>query len=485
MAELVIWVNSASSVSAAVQNGADAVCAALKTGTRPGLDVSEFYGAAQFCRVRGVRLYAEADYSPGDDGTEELLSSLRGAWLNGADALRLSDPGLILAVRKSMPDAPIHAGSQFCLHSKGGMKLASAMGISRVCLPAQMAWEDVCPLCGQGPEPELPIHGYLPPSYPGLCLIGGLSGRDSEKRSGGDLRFLSRYRLANKGTRPLVLPDLCLVDRLGEISGFGIHMLIDCRNRRPEYCAAVTGLYSRALSGVRFQKNSELAALDAVSPACGYTDALFMGKPLGTVRQDTATALPESSPMLSELRKTYIRREFQRVPVVFTARLSLGQPVVLTAEDDRGNTVSGEGGKVSLAFHREMNLGSLSTELYKTGGTPFLLKNVKAEIQRGVTADNEDIGEIRDKLLRELMDKRSAPPERRCGDMPPASRVPGQRDVPILSVCLTKLSQLSEELAALSPPMVYIPVTELASGSALLTGLIAREGVTVCASLPP
>ena len=102
MSELAAWAGSAEGVSAAVQSGADAVIVAFGIGEDRGrleLSEDELGRAAQFCRVRGVKLYVSLDVLPTDDALPAALEKARRAARMGADALRAEDLGLIWALR--------------------------------------------------------------------------------------------------------------------------------------------------------------------------------------------------------------------------------------------------------------------------------------------------------------------------------------------------------------------------------------------------
>lgn len=488
MTELVSLVNTAEAVSAAVQNGADAVCAALALPGRAGLSREEFYGASVFCRVRGVKLYAEVDITPTDSVFDTVLSAARAAWLNGAAAIRASGPALMLALRRSMPEAQIQAGSLMNVHISDSVRIAAAMGAKRAALAPQLSKEQILEIAkGAEIELELPIHGWLSPSCPGLFLLPALYGAGSERRGGSYRESLSHYKLGVKGSEPLVLPDLCLLSHVGELSELGVSAVsVDGRERRPEYVAAVTQLYSRALSGVKLEIEDELRALYEVCPTAGYTDGYYTGR--GPADRTVVSAKPaeDGSTVISELRKSYMRREFQRVPVHFTAELALGKPIKLTAVDDLGNEAASEGGKCDLAFHRELTSTRLQTELYKTGGTPFLTASVKASIQKGVSADPKDISGLMDSVLEELMEKRTRLPERTAAKAPPLPdpAEPSQLP-PVLTVSVLRASQLTERLLELAPPVVYVPITELASSQDSVLPFIRAEGITVAVTLPP
>lgn len=478
--ELCVFVSAAEGVSAAAQSGADAVSARIAVGSRRGLSSDEIFGAARFCRVRGVRLYAELDYRPSDAELPDAVAAARMAWLNGCDAIIAGDPGLILALRRAVPDALIHAGSIMNTHSAEGVAVAAAMGASRALLSAKLSREDISAAVKDAKiETLLPVHGRLSASVIGTELAGM-----PELHSGvEDSRALE---VEASGLRPFALPDLSLVYHAEELRSLGVTALgIDGTDRRPEYISAVTMLYSRAVFAGRLPDEDELGVLNVIEPAPGLTDAFYTGKCELELTGKLPEAAREDSVFLASLRKGYLRREFQRVPVTFTAEVALGKPLRLAAEDDRGNVTVTEGGRTELAFHRELTPTTLQTELYKTAGTPFLCESVRCRIAKGVYVSPEDIAVCRDKVLSELMERRAAAPERKAGEFRAPAKISNVSQTPVLTVSVRKISQLSPRMLELAPPVIYVPVGEIRENETVLSQYIAHEGVEVVASLPP
>ena len=171
--------------------------------------------------------------------------------------------------------------------------------------------------------------------------------------------------------------------------------------------------------------------------------------------------------------------------MVFTASLMLHEPLRLTVTDDRGNTASGEGAEPELAFHQETTATVMQTELYKTGGTPFTCQEVHSRIEKGIYLNPQEIGTLRDELLRQLMGKRVYLEPRAESVVDALPRAAGPTEPPVLTVSVRTCAQLSPRLLALAPPVLYIPLEEAVSGAPALEPFLSSKDISVCAALPP
>lgn len=483
-AELISFVNTAEGVSASVQNGADAVMASLAIGSVPGLTPQEFSGAAEFCRIRGVKIYAELGSAVSDGEIPSAVATLSDAWLSGADGIVLGDIGLLLSLRRALPDTPIHLSGRLGIHSSDGIQAANAMGASRVILPQGLTLEDVEAIAASSPvELAMTVHGFICPAEDKGCIFSAFSGGKSALRSRCSRECLREYATGMKNQHPFVMKELCLAYRIPELAAAGVSaFILDGTGRKPEYIAMLTSIYSSAVKLQKKPTEDELSILSEIEPNGGFTE--------GAMADGDVFAIPtvpsgDNSALLSTIRRSYLRREFQRVPVSFAADISLSGPLRLAVTDDRGNFASGEAGKSELAFHRELTQTSLQTELYKTGGTPFYCDSVRCRVPKGLTINSEVISSLRDRLLSELMEKRKPLGVRSVGSPFVLKKEENSNDIPVLTVSVLKVSQLSQRILELAPPYIYVPLEEALSGGDKLAPFISAEGIEVCAVLPP
>ena len=476
-------------MSAAVQSGADAVYLSfgnVSGSTQFKLTEDEFGRAAEFCRVRGVKLYYSADLSPFDEEFTAALENARRAARMGADAIIVNDLGLLWALRQAIPSMPLHAGPKLGIHSIEGLRLIQAMGVRRVSLSYTLSSQNIQAICKESSiEIEVAVHGPMCPAFPGQCSLGTLTEGTVPLREMCLMHCLSKFPAGARGRHPFALKDLCLIDQLEQLSSWGVSAVrIDGRNRRPEYSAAVTGVYSRVLKTGTPPNDDDMALLSRAYPSSGFTHGFFDSKDPADMCGLAGSEPQEDTPFYNAMRRDYLNHEFQRVPVDFSARVALNEPLMLAAWDDRGNRVSGEGAVPELAFHREIDLSYMRTELSHTGGTPFYLRTVKCETQKGLYIRPQDIGELRDKLLSELMERRIYHEPRAEETFEQLPSVPNSTEPPALTVWVSRHDQLSGGLLELAPQVVYVPLQLAAEHPDAISPYISAPGITVCAALP-
>ncbi len=486
MTELVSPAGSAEGVSAAVQGGADAVYLSFSTGERRGkfdLTEDEFGRAADFCRARGAKIYAVIDGAPKDDGFAAAIDNARRASRMGADAVIVSDLGLIWALRRAIPSMPLYAGEGLGIHNLEGVKLCAAMGVRRVALAREIPRADLLRIAGASPiELEVSVHGPQCAAFEGQCFLPEAK-RETLPCS---RECLHGYLESPRGRQPLAMKDACLAGDLEFLKSANISAFrIDGRDRRPEYIFAVTSVYSKLVGTGRDPDSEDMALLTGAFPAAGLTDGYIKGGNFADMMGSPGEEPEGDTPFYTAMRRNYLNREFQRVGVTFHARLRLEEPMVLTAADDRGNLASGEGGSPELAFHQETTPTVMQTELFKTGGTPFYCAGVTCDIQKGLYLNPQEIAPLRDSLLSELLSRRFAFEPRAESPVPELPPVPNNPQPPVLTIFVQKAAQLSQRMLSLAPPIVYVPLEEAASGDKRLEPFLTSEHITVCAALPP
>lgn len=486
MTELLSPAGSAEGVSAAVQGGAGAVYLSFSSGVRRGsfdLTEDEFGRAASFCRARGVKLYAVIDALPTDDDFSAAVENARRASRMGADGIVVSDLGLIWALRRALPSMPLHAGEELGIHNLDGVKLCAAMGVRRVALAREVPREDLLSIIKGSPiEIEAAIHGPQCAAFKGQCLLPALHGESLPCR-----RFcITDYPHTVRGRHPLAMRDLCLASEVEFLKSAGAAALrIDGRERRPEYIFAVTSVYSKLIGTGRDPAAEDMALLSEAYHSVDFTEGYLAGGNFADMMGEPYTGEDEDTPFYSAMRRSYLNREFQRVGVSFDVRARLEEPISISVTDDRGNTVSAEGASPELAFHQETTPTSIQTELFKTGGTPFICAAVNSDVQKGIYIAPQEIAQVRDSLLRELLTRRVSAEPRAESPVPELPPQPNDPKLPVLTVFSQKCSQLSTRLLSIAPPVIYLPLEEAVSGDKRLEPFLASERVSVCAALPP
>ena len=491
MLEILAPAGSPEGVIAAVQNGADAVYLGFSDMNAQKSAVNftrdEFGRALEYCRVRGVKTYLTLNTLAYDRELQLAAEYAKEACRLGVDAIIVQDLGVLMAVRKSVPDVRVHASARMCIHNVDGVKLAAAMGIKRVSLAGELSRRELAYICRNSPvETEVTVHGSMCMGYSGQCYMSSVVSDHSDNR--GQCAKPCRLSYSAGGHEPqypLSLKDSCLVRYMTDLEVIGVTAVkIEGRSKRPEYTAIVTQIYSKASQSIRPPSQDELHTLQSVFSKHGVTDGYYTGRLGVDMAGATAEDNKEDSVIFTTARKNYLNGEFQRVPVRFVGTVSKGKRVKLAAADDRGNSAVVYGPMPAPAFHKDLTVAALQTQLHKTGGTPFLCAGVKGTVEPGLSLSISAFNKMRRNLLAEILEQRKTVPERAEGEfVPGASHV--QRDgPPVFTVSVMMADQLSKEMEALKPGIVYIPAMELDFESPVLRGFLENEDITVAVIIP-
>ncbi len=486
MLELLAPAGSMEALHAAVQNGANAVylgCGPFNARqSAKNFTPQALTEAVKYCHVRGVAVHLTLNTLVSDKETEEAVALIRHAAMSDVDAFIVQDLGVIQLCRQIAPHIPVHGSTQMTVHSLPGVLLCAAWGLSRVVLSRELSREEIRYITENSPiEIEVFAHGALCMGYSGQCYlsaaIGGRSGNRGRcaqpcRQSYGYGRWQNRY--------PLSLKDNCLVRYLQELENMGVASLkLEGRMKRPEYVAAVTGVYRQALDTGNVTRQMA-DTLHTAFNRQGFTDGYFCdktGPDMFGVREET----PEDIRWNKEMRQTYESVEKGLVPITFRAVITAGRSS-LTVTDPDGRSCTAEGPAPEQARVTELTPETLTARLEKTGGTPYYCTDVRADITPGVTLSAAAINALRRDVLNQLTALRARRDVARLGRPAKVPHFPGNRHHPGLTVQVTNREQITGRLLKMGLQVLYVPIhilTEIPE----FTRELARR-VNVCAVLP-
>ena len=481
MLELLAPAGSMEALHAAVQNGADAVYLGCGTfNARQGaknFTPQTLVEAVKYCHVRGVAVHLTLNTLVSDREMKELAELIRHAAAAGVDAFIVQDLGVIQLCRQIAPKIPLHGSTQMTIHSLAGVQLCAAWGMSRVVLSRELSREEIKHICANSPiEIEVFGHGALCMSYSGQCYLSSVIGCRSGNRgrcaqpcrqSYGYGRWENRY--------PLSLKDNCLVRHVKELEGMGVASLkLEGRMKRPEYVAAVTSVYRRAIDGADVDRGMMDTLYNAFNRE-GFTDGYYeneTGPDMFGVRKEEK----ENTKWLQEIRQTYEGVENPLVDVMFRAVVS-SRGSSLTVADPDGRICRVEGPAAEIARTTALEPAALAQRIAKTGGTPYHCVEVRTQVEPGVTLSASAINAMRRDALNQLTALRGRREEPALGNMKNIPEYPGTRGVPGLSVQVTSKEQLTRKLMKLPTVMLYVPIHILAENPELTRDLVKRGKV--------
>ncbi len=486
MLELLAPAGSMESLRAAVQNGANAVYLGCGIyNARQGaknFTPQALTEAVKYCHVRDVAVHLTLNTLVSDKETQELVQLIRHAAQSGVDAFIVQDLGVVRLCRQIAPHIPIHGSTQMTIHSLPGVLLCAAWGLSRVVLSRELSREEIRYICQNSPiEIEVFGHGALCMCYSGQCYlsaaIGGRSGNRGRcaqpcRQSYGYGRWQNQY--------PLSLKDSCLVRELKELEQMGVASLkLEGRMKRPEYVAAVTGIYRKALDTHMVTRDMEKTLLDAFNRqgfTQGYYDGNLGGEMFG-VREDTR----ENAAFFKELRQTYETGETPLVPIRFQAVVRPGL-TQLTVIDPQNRVCTAQGPAPEMARVAELTKEVLIARLTKTGGTPYRCVEAAVEIEPGLSLSASAINGLRRDVLNQLTALRA---RRDVPALGRPERIPNYRtpqEPPVYNIQVTTKDQITGRLLKMQPNLLYVPLHLLTEDAAFTRDLVKK--VRVCPVLP-
>lgn len=308
--------------------GADAVYAgqprySLRVRNNSFRDVNAIAEGINLARQRSKAFYLVSNISPHNSKVRTYLKDLAPMIELKPDALIMSDPGLIMLVRETWPDQPIHLSVQANAVNWATVEFWRRQGISRVILSRELALDEIREIRDKVPGMELEVfvHGALCMAYSGRCLLSGyMNHRDANQGActnacrwsykevkhtedqTGDLiassadqvqqcepteilleepnrpgGFIPAYE-DEHGTYIMNSRDLRAVQHVAELVNMGVHSLkIEGRTKSTYYVARTTQVYRRAINDALAGKSFDMQMMDELEALSnrGYTEGFL------------------------------------------------------------------------------------------------------------------------------------------------------------------------------------------------------------------
>ena len=418
--EILAPAGSREQLVAAVRSGADAVYLGAgglnaRRNAENFSDSAQLREAVEYCHASGVDVHLTANILVRDDEWSQAEELVGQACDLGVDAVIVQDAGLARFIRSAAPGLVMHASTQMSLHTPGGTMAAAEMGFKRAVLSRELSGQEIAQIVSVSPiETEVFIHGALCMCVSGQCLFSAVLGGRSGNRGlcAQPCRLPFRVTGDKSGFNGCMsLKDMSHIEHIPELAALGVRSVkIEGRMKRPEYVAA-------AVTACRLMRDEGLVPSDlaekltAVFSRSGFTDGYFTAKRgrgmFGTrTREDVVSA---SSALLGSLHPLY-KNEFQRVPLAMTLTARDEDfPAALEVRDGDGNAVSVTGDKPQQAQRTAFGEDYAKRVLGKTGGTPYYLDRLTADVGEGLTLPSSSLSAMKREALEKLDALRRAP----------------------------------------------------------------------------
>lgn len=208
---------------------------------------------------------------------------------SGVDGVIVQDLGLASLVKRVAPRLELHASTQMTLTSAEGLEFVQRfLSLDRAVLARELSLSDIENCQGKNTPPlEIFVHGALCVAYSGQCLTSESLGKRSANRGECAQACRMPYRLIvddeekDMGEkRYLFSPqDLCALDCIPELVKLGVYSYkIEGRLKSPEYVAAVTAVYRKALNNAcGIKKADPITVADRYSLEMVFSRGLTTG----------------------------------------------------------------------------------------------------------------------------------------------------------------------------------------------------------------
>ena len=400
-------------VTAAVENGADAVYFGLECGFNAraratNLHVDVLPEVMSFLHERGVRGYVTLNtlIFPSELKTvEQHIVRLTEA---GVDAVLVQDLGLVRLLRTVSPDLAVHASTQMTLTSGECIRAVEELGIERVVLARELSIAEIRTISSQtSVELETFVHGALCVAYSGQCLTSESLGGRSANRGQCAQACRLPYDLVCDGedvdlgdVKYLLSPqDLAAYALVPDLIDAGVSSFkIEGRLKTPEYVANITRQYRRALDAAAADRKINFSEQDVAEMELSFSRGFSPGW-LGGCDHKMLV------PGLSSAKRGVLVGEVKAVrgrSVVVSARRTVvpGDGVVFAGNREAGDEQGGRIYEVTPRRDGDIELA------FGTGAIDF------ARLQPGQKLWKTDDPQLTKRLQQSFM---SGKPQRRVG----------------------------------------------------------------------
>jgi U32 family peptidase len=286
---------------AAVANGADAIYFGMpRFNARLRADnftVEDLPELMTFLHHHGVKGYVAFNTLIFTAELGDAADQLRALEAAAVDAVIVQDLGLARMVKALTPNLRLHASTQMTLTSPEGVEFAKRLDIDQAVLGRELSLRELERFKEETVPLEVFVHGALCVAYSGQCLTSESLGKRSANRGECAQACRMTYELMVDGElrdlgdkRYLLSPqDLAAVHEIPRLIELGIRSFkIEGRLKTPEYVAAVTRIYRRAIDEAH---QSYTSLRDLYELEMAFSRGLFSGWMHGVNHQKLVGAL--------------------------------------------------------------------------------------------------------------------------------------------------------------------------------------------------
>jgi putative protease len=299
-------------LNTAIHFGADAVYLGGKDfGLRAyagNFDREEMELAVRLAHGKNRKVYVTLNIFPNNRDFKSIPAYVERLSAIGADAVIVSDPGVLGVVKKAAPGMDIHLSTQANVTNAYSAVFWAEQGVKRIVLAREISIDEIKEIRRALPphtELECFVHGAMCISYSGRCLLSNyLSGRNANR---GECVQACRweYEFSEKSRQNMMLTmgedgrgayimnsrDLNMLSHLSKLIDAGVTSFkIEGRMKSEFYVGSVVNAYRRALDN---PADSGLLQAELLKISNrGYTTGFYLGEG-NTVNLESSKAVSE------------------------------------------------------------------------------------------------------------------------------------------------------------------------------------------------
>jgi len=171
--------------------------------------------AVEYAHARKKKIYLTLNIYAHNRHLENAVKHLKFLQKIKPDGIILSDPGILMLVKKHLPNVDIHLSTQANATNWQAVKFWQEQGVKRVILAREVTLEEIKEIKKRVPKMELEyfIHGAMCMSYSGRCILSKwMTGRSANL---GDCTQPCRWKYHEVGIRSLYrdrIPTASIID---------------------------------------------------------------------------------------------------------------------------------------------------------------------------------------------------------------------------------------------------------------------------------
>lgn len=431
--ELLAPAGSMEALEAAVESGADAVyIGGNKFNARAfadNLNEETFKEAVAYAHIRGVKIYVTVNVLILQKELQEVMEYINYLYGLSVDAVIVQDIGLVMMIKKLLPDFEVHCSTQMAIHNTDGATLLYELGVKRVVLARELSLKEINEIVDStGIDAEVFVHGALCVSYSGQCYMSSLIGGRSGNRGKCAQPCRRKYRLYDIGKDEetqitdgdylISTRDLNTYERLNDIAASKVASLkIEGRMKRPEYVSIITHHYREALDCIQKGKGNCISEEAAYELKIAFNREFTEGYLFNNRNQDIVSrerpdnrgifvgrVLSQAGNMAEILLTDNILNDGDSIEIIDDDGKSAGCIISGIKKDNNTVKSAKAGDKIKIFITQRVTAGSrvnktLDHKLFQKAVEEYAYKNKKKIPLRGIFTGNinaEPLLEIED-----------------------------------------------------------------------------------------